>query len=953
MGCMYVRRVLALLLAGFIFGCAASATAENGALSGLVTDRSDMEPLVGAVVTLKSSNGDATNLGAVTDTGGRFEIKNVPSGTYSVRVTFVGYAPRTYRNITISPGETITRDVALTPSPINLNAISVSASRRREKIVDAPAAVSVVDDEAVAARTTLTVTEHVKIQPGVDIATTGLVQSNMVVRGFNNIFSGALLVLTDNRIARVPSLRFNAYNFIPTTNADIERIEIVSGPGSALYGPNSATGVMHVISKSPFGSEGTTVSLGGGERDVMIASFRHAGSYQSKFGYKITAEYYQGNDWESSDPAEPDSVRLFKPSPTGPIPVGGVISNERNFDVDKFSGEARMDYFFNDDASIVLSGGLNQANQVELTGLGAAQAIDWRYWYTQAKFNYKNLFVQGFVNASQSGDTYLLQTGQLIIDRSRLWAGQVQHYVEPTDQLMLTYGFDALFTRPNTESTINGRNEEKDNINEYGVYAQADYKLSDQWRLLGATRMDDHNRLEDLIFSPRAGVVFQPTPDHNLRATYNRAFSTPDNNNFYLDIVQAVDPFGVGSAFEPSIGFSPDIDIRVQGVPENGFHWRYDSNGPMFRSSFAPVAGLTTEDFISMNDPLFTNVMWGLGRGATISGIEGQLQEAGLDQPTIDAAIAAVDGVTPNAVSGVNNIMRSFDIDGRTFVISTMDDIADINPMKPTITETFELGYKGTFADRFRFSVDLYRTKKFDFIGPLQVESPNVFLDPATLQTYLGPQFAANYAAASDQDKALLDQLDNPAFGGNGNGSPVDELTAIFTSGAAGIPFGTVTPEEMLNPDAVLVTYRNFGDIAFYGLDFGFAYHLTHHWNIGGSYSYVSKNFWDKTEENQVHDIYLNAPKHKFGGHIQYSNPSLGLDTRARVRWVDAFDMISPFYGTTVQSFVVVDLNASYRILPSTALSLTVQNVFDNKHIEFVGAPEIGRLALLRVTYQL
>lgn len=59
-----------------------------------------------------------------------------------------------------------------------------------------------------------------------------------MVRGFNNIFSGGLLTLTDNRIARVPSLRLNAYNFIPVTNDDIERIEVVLGPGSAVYGPS-------------------------------------------------------------------------------------------------------------------------------------------------------------------------------------------------------------------------------------------------------------------------------------------------------------------------------------------------------------------------------------------------------------------------------------------------------------------------------------------------------------------------------------------------------------------------------------------------------------------------------------------------------------------------------------------------------------------------------------------
>ena len=112
-----------------------------------------------------------------------------------------------------------------------------------------------------------TVAEHIRDLPAVDFAQTGLAQANVVARGFNNIFSGAMLTLTDNRIARVPSLRLNAYNFIPVTNDDIERIELVLGPGSALYGPNSANGVMHIITRSPLDQQGK-MSNWLGERSV-------------------------------------------------------------------------------------------------------------------------------------------------------------------------------------------------------------------------------------------------------------------------------------------------------------------------------------------------------------------------------------------------------------------------------------------------------------------------------------------------------------------------------------------------------------------------------------------------------------------------------------------------------------------------------------------------------------
>ena len=82
-----------------------------------------------------------------------------------------------------------------------------------------------------------------------DISQGGLVQSNVVGRGFNNIFSGATLMLIDNRFAAVPSLRVNVPAFFPAANEDIENIEFVLGPGAALYGPNSAKGVLAITTQ--------------------------------------------------------------------------------------------------------------------------------------------------------------------------------------------------------------------------------------------------------------------------------------------------------------------------------------------------------------------------------------------------------------------------------------------------------------------------------------------------------------------------------------------------------------------------------------------------------------------------------------------------------------------------------------------------------------------------------
>lgn len=928
------------------------APALGGSISGTITNESDGEPLSGVKIIVKGETPGFKTITAYTDQTGGYFFDKIPVGKFSVSISLPGFEVFESSVQLAGPNESKTLDAALTHKEMSLNTVLVTASRRPEKILDAPASVSVVGSREIENRAALSPADYVKGQPAVDFAKTGINQSNMVVRGFNNVFSGALLVLEDNRIARVPSLRYNAYSFIPAGDDDIERIEMVSGPGSALYGPNAASGIMNIITKSPFESKGTTLRLGGGERHLGLGSIRHAGSIRNRIGYKISTEYYRGDDWKSSDPYEPDSIRLFRPTTSGPDYVSGWRPNNRDYKIEKIAGEARVDIIPYRDWYLVVDGGYNRANEIELTSLGAAQAVDWSYYYAQTRITYKDLFAQGYVNGSDAGDTYLLRTGQLIVDKSKVYSGQMQHHYSPWEKVHLIYGLDAILTRPNTESTINGRNEQKDDVNEYGGYLQTEVAISDKFRFTGAGRIDSHNRIEGLIFSPRAALTFRPDNFQNLRLTYNRAYSTPYNTDLFLDILQADDPFGVGAGFEPFVGFRPNIDVRVQGVPESGFHWRFGNAGPQFRSPFAPLdpRGLAPGDYIEFNDPVFTNVMWGAGREAVISGFESALSAFGIPQATIDTISTSMEAVTPLTVSGVSNSLKTFNLDTRSFDPAGASDISDIDRLEPTFTKTLELGYKGIPGGRFQLGVDLYRTEKENFVGPLAIETPNVFLDQASLSMYLDGEFVDALAdPANAEFAAVLSQLDDPSLGGNGNGTPIDELTNLFAIGAAQIPFGTVTPQEAFDPDAVLVTFRNFGKVTVYGADISAAFRISEGLLFGGNFSYISKNLFKRSSE-LIRDVYLNSPKHKFGLFLNYGNDRIGLVLMSRLRFVDSFEMYGPFIGSRVSAYAVVDLSCAAPSLFGSRIDITVQNLFDYRHIEFVGAPRLGRLTIGRLS---
>ncbi len=947
-------------------------TAQTASIQGKIYDKDTGDVLPAANIIVQPADKNLSPTGTASGLNGAFEITGLQPGTYAVVVTYIGYEQFT-TNITLGPGEVKTLEVQLEPTGIKVNPISVTASRRPEKLLEAPASISIVDAEQIEARTSLTTVDHLKTLPGVDIAQSGLVQANIVTRGFNGVFSGALLVLTDNRIARVPSLRLNAYSLIPTTNDDIERIEIVLGPGSALYGPNSANGVMHILTKSPFQSEGTTISVGGGgknlflssqlpsdARNIFMSSFRHARAINKKVGYKISGMYYRGQDWQYFDPAEPKRILKGKQTAQGRIAIGDSIDNRRDFNVEKFSLDARIDFLFNDDTQLILSGAIQQIDQIELTGIGAAQGKNWMYVYGQARFNYKNLFAQAFINASDAGETYLLRTGDLIMDNSKLIVGQVQHFFSLGNRQRFTYGMDVLLTRPDTKGTINGRNENDDDMNEYGFYLQSETTLSPKLEMVLAARYDRHNRLTKGVFSPRAALVFKPKTGHNFRLTYNRAFNTPDNNNLFLDILSAQDVFGLGAMLEPTFGFRPATDIRAQGVPRNGFRFSRTAGGRLqFRSPFAPLAGLDPNTFIPLDDPNFTNVMWNVASQLVMAGLKQQFRQPLKDQGFSDAFIDQLfsdfeQTILPKTLQDVRNALLRLDPETASFVPVSESDVTDIAPLKPSITETIEAGYKGVFGNKFMFSVDVYRTKVRDRVGPLFIETPNVFLDQQSLGQALLQQFSENLDKSTNfLLKGILGQLDLPENGGNGNGTPADELAGIFTANAAQIPFGTVTPQEALDPNAIILTYRNFGEASYAGLDFAFQYYMNERWTLSGSYSYVSKNFLTKEEAKVPFDVALNAPKHKGGLSIQYRHPQQGWDIQLRGRYVDGFPVIAGVYKGHIQTYTLFDVNLGYRLNEKTRLNLTINNLLDKRHREMIGAPELGRLMLLRIQQRL
>jgi len=932
---------------------AAGTLAQQATLSGQVVDAESGDLLPGANVhvTGRSAIGRTVDTGMATNVEGHFEL-TVPAGEYQVVVSFVGYETWTRSAVTLADADERSFDIRLIPTGQLINPITITASRQPEKLLDAPAAVSVLEPIELRSRTALTAATHLASVPAVDIVNTGLVSSRIVVRGFNDNLASSLLTLVDNRIARAPSVRLTALQLIPMADGDIEQIEVVSGPASALYGPNAANGVVHMLTRSPFDSRGTSVSLAGGQQDVKLGSFRHAGARGSRLGYKISGQYYSGDEFEYRDPEE--IAARAQAIQDGALPDTLKIG-ERDFTVRNLAFNGALEVRNVAGGTLSVNSGITFGDNIEITPTGAAQVNNARIGYGQIRYRRGRLFAQTYANLLHTGDSYFLRTGQQFTDVSRMVVAQVQHYALPTPHLQLTYGADALYTMPQGEGTVNGRNENDDNVAEMGTYLQADWDIRTWLSLVGAARVDYHNRMERTTFSPRAALVVKPAANHTFRTTFNKAFVTPLPNDLFSDLLGRRDVFTLGQ-MEPLLGFAPETDLRVQGM-ETGFTFNRSADGrPRFRSPFAPLdpRGLSESDYIDLDDPVFTNVMWSVARQSAVAGRADNLVSSGALDPASAAGVsAALDAVLPTEVSGVNNAMRTLDLDSQSF--ADVRNAKDIPTLDITRTRTIEVGYKGLINRAFIVSLDAYRSTVSDFKGPYIVGTPNVFIEGGSLNAALLQSVSQALAlpenAAAREALLALDQSGQPYA--NGDGDPTSEVAFLIAGGLAGaIPFGTVSPVEAFDPTAVMLMRRNFGEVTINGVDANVMMFLSRQLRLGLMGSWLSDNYFRNVDG--VADISLNAPRYKAGFQAFYDGAEGDLGGSIRARYVDGYEVRSDVYVGSVESFFVVDASLYYSVPFSkdTMVNLTIQNVTDNRHREFVFVPEIGRLAMLRLTHQ-
>ena len=240
-GLRRISRAWALLALAAALAPCANGYAQGPAhsLTGLVLSGADSTPVVGAFVEIAG-----TTLHTATDAAGRFAFTRPPPGILVVRLARIGFLPATVRlrsDSAVTPEIT----VVLVPAPIEVSPVVVTASRETHLAEDAPTSVSVATSQDIEHRATIGVDEAVALVPGVQI-----LDGQINIRGSSGYAKGLgsrVLLLIDGVPANQGDRGGINWDLLPVT--EVERVEVLKGTGSALYGSAALGGVVNVITR--------------------------------------------------------------------------------------------------------------------------------------------------------------------------------------------------------------------------------------------------------------------------------------------------------------------------------------------------------------------------------------------------------------------------------------------------------------------------------------------------------------------------------------------------------------------------------------------------------------------------------------------------------------------------------------------------------------------------------
>ena len=391
-----------------------------------------------------------------------------------------------------------------------MNIKVTSVSKQEQKVSRTAAAIFVITSEDIRRSGATNIPDLLRMVPGVDVAQINANTWAVSIRGFNTRFSDKLLVMVDGRSVYTPTFGGVYWDVVDLPLEDIERIEVIRGPGGSVWGANAVNGVINIITKAAAETKGAMVVAGGGNTDEGFATLQYGGSLGAKTDFRVYTKYFnQDHNPGLSGPDGGDGWGVLR----GGFRADVVFSSKDNLTIqgDLYRGEAGQ-------AEPYLA---SVTSPLELVAIGV---------------NVSGGFVQGIWNhtfSARSGTSLQVSYQQykrndLILENRGTVDIDFQNHFLWGERQNIIWGLDYRNSRTTTVGTLAASLNPADLTTQlFSSFIQDEFALiHDRLYLTVGTKLE-HDYYNGFSLMPSGRVVWTPSDHQTLWAAVSRAARTP------------------------------------------------------------------------------------------------------------------------------------------------------------------------------------------------------------------------------------------------------------------------------------------------------------------------------------------------------------------------------------------------------------------------------------------
>jgi len=436
-----------------------------------------------------------------------------------------------------------------------LNVEVTSVAKKAQSLNDAPAAAFVITHEDIKRTGSTSIPDALRLAPGLDVARIDANKWAVSSRGFNGRFANKLLVLIDGRSAYTRTFSGVYWENQDVMMEDIDRIEVIRGPGASLWGANAVNGVINIITKHSSETQGGLVNAGGGNQEQGFGSFR----YGTKFGEDTTARAY---------------VKGFNRG-ENTLLTGGKAGDDWN----KVQGGFRMDSKLSTQDALTFQGDIYQAN-INQFSYYPQQTSPFQVTENDNNSTYGGNLLSRLQHTFSPTSDYSLQFYYDTYTRNEVPLEErrdtldldFQHRFALLDWHEIVWGMGYRFghdhirgTNIQNGSAIYNMNPASVNDQLVSGFIQDELTLIDNklWLTIGSKF--EHNDYSGFEGQPSTRIMWAPHNQHRLWAGVSRAVRTPSRAEQDLTVpIRVIPPQALSF---PPFG-RPPVALISQGSPD-------------------------------------------------------------------------------------------------------------------------------------------------------------------------------------------------------------------------------------------------------------------------------------------------------------------------------------------------------------------------------------------------